>query len=71
MKTTTSEKDDLHSGNTEDGPSSKKIKLVETDINASFSNSKIILEPAPDLAKQRIEKKQAGAELCQAKHSLS
>ena len=30
---------------------------METDINASFSNSKIILEPAPDLAKQRLEKK--------------
>ena len=56
-KTTTSEKDDLLSGNAEDGLSSKKPKLVEPDICTSFSNSNFILEPATDLAKQRKENK--------------
>ena len=56
-KTTTSEKDDLLSGNAEDGLSSKKPKLVEPDICTSFSNSNFILEPAPDLAKQRKQNK--------------
>ena len=38
MKTTTSKKDDLHRGNTEDVQGSEKLYLHETDISESFTN---------------------------------